>query len=476
MAHLEDTELVETAGVPVPEADLPGSIVAGRYRLARKLGQGGMGSVWQAENLSVGGSVAVKLMSPAIAGDRSAVDRFLREAKAAAALRSPHVVQTFDHGMHGDIPYIAMEMLDGEALSSVIAREGKLAPQRTVRVMTQICRAVQRAHDAGIIHRDLKPDNVFLVANEDEEIAKVLDFGIAKATDEAPLSSLGAGTATGALLGTPFYMSPEQAQGVKQIDWRSDLWALGVITFECLCGRRPFESTALGDLLLKICTQDLPVPSSHAEVPPAFDAWFARATARDPDGRFQSARDLADALRDALDPDGATRSGKGVEFEGRPTEPSSPPVTTPSAVDAFGSTTAATSGDARADEGPKGRSVWMFVAGAAVLVGTVAFLARSRAPGDDLAAATEPSAFVGVQASASTSAKATSVVPDAAPASSVTISPAVTATAEASAGAPKALPPSRPAARSARRLAPAPAPAPAKPAPESDFNPLKQRR
>jgi serine/threonine-protein kinase len=146
------------------------------------------------------------------------------------------------------------------------------------------------------VHRDLKPDNVFLVANEDEEVAKVLDFGVAKAKN----LSLDTATRTGAVMGTPYYMSPEQIAGEKSVDFRTDLWALGVIACECLSGRRPFDAESLGGLAIAICTKPAPRPSTLAPLPAAFDAWFERAVARDPAQRFQSARELSDALRGAL--------------------------------------------------------------------------------------------------------------------------------------------------------------------------------
>src|SRR6185503_11783841 len=146
----------------------------------------------------------------------------------------------------------------------------------------QIARALSRAHEAGIVHRDLKPDNVFLVRNEDEEIAKVLDFGIAKSA--ANRLDKDAGTRTGAVMGTPYYMSPEQISGSKAVDSRADLWALGVIACECLTGRRPFEADSVGGLALKICTEPLPRPSALAPTPAGFDAWFERAASRDPAG------------------------------------------------------------------------------------------------------------------------------------------------------------------------------------------------
>src|SRR4030095_5208164 len=146
-------------------------------------------------------------------------------------------------------------------------------------------RAIGKAHELGIVHRDLKPDNIFLVQNEDEEIAKVLDFGVAKLTH--PLPGQTQTTRTGHLLGTPCYMSPEQAQGIADIDARSDLWAMAVIAFECVCGYRPFESNAVGELVLQICAKPLPLPSTLSDVPAGFDEWWQRAANRDRDARFQ---------------------------------------------------------------------------------------------------------------------------------------------------------------------------------------------
>ena len=174
----------------------------------------------------------------------------------------------------------------------------------TATILTHIARAIGKAHEAGIVHRDLKPSNVFLVKNDDEEIAKVLDFGIAKATGGGVLGSQGGlATRTGSVVGTPCYMSPEQALGNKTIDQRADLWALGVIAFECVCGQRPFDSEALGDLIVQICARPLPIPSAVAPVPDGFDAWFAKACARETHERFQTSKELAEALRWVLCPD-----------------------------------------------------------------------------------------------------------------------------------------------------------------------------
>ena len=281
------------------EALEPNRVLAGRYRLESRLGQGGMGAIWRAEHLALGAPVAVKLIDREAVPDEDTLARFLREAKAAAALRSPHVVQIIDYGVEGPVPFMVMELLEGETLAQRLKRARRLSRQETARVLTHIGRAVARAHEAGIVHRDLKPENVFLVQNEDAEIAKVLDFGVAK-VGQAELGPEGTRTRTGSILGTPYYMSPEQAQGNKAVDGRSDLWSLGVIAFECLTGRRPFFSDGLGDLVLTICVRDLPVPSDVAPVPLGFDAWFAKACARDPETRFQTARELTEALREAL--------------------------------------------------------------------------------------------------------------------------------------------------------------------------------
>jgi eukaryotic-like serine/threonine-protein kinase len=271
-----------------------GQTLGGKYRLVRLLGQGGMGSVWHAEHLTLSSPVALKLIDPSTAKDPDTVQRFLREARTAAALRSPHVVQILDYGVDGDTPYIAMELLDGESLAERLTRAGRLSTRETARMIQHVARAIGRAHEAGIVHRDLKPENVFIVKNDDEEVIKVLDFGIVKANPAALGGSAApASTRTGTLLGTPYYMSPEQAAGEKSVDHRADIWALGVIAFKCLIGHLPFRGDSVGKLILEICSQPLPVPSHIGKVPHGFDTWFARACSRDPAQRFQSAKQAA---------------------------------------------------------------------------------------------------------------------------------------------------------------------------------------
>jgi serine/threonine-protein kinase len=288
----------------------PQQILSGKYRLERELGRGGMGSVWLAEHMTLRSPVAIKLIDPGIAENPEALSRFLREAQAAASLRSPHVVQILDHGVDNGVPFIVMELLEGESLASRIEKSQRLSPADTSRIMTQVCRAITRAHEAGIIHRDLKPDNIYLVRNDEEEVAKVLDFGVAKASSHGMGAVTGA-TRTGSVLGTPYYMSPEQAEGAKNIDGRSDLWSLGVIAWECLLGSRPFDAETLGGLLLAICARDIPVPSTVGAVPPGFDTWFAKACSRNVAYRFGSAKELAAELRQVC-------SGAGSDIAGRP--------------------------------------------------------------------------------------------------------------------------------------------------------------
>lgn len=273
-----------------------GAIIADRFRLVRQLGEGGMGEVWAAQHLSLQIPCAVKFIHAESAQKPEVRARFEREARAAAALRSPNVVQILDSGVFDGVPYIAMEYLDGEPLNVRLKRRGRLDARETFRIMAGVAKALTRAHTAGIIHRDLKPENIFLVRDEDGETPKVLDFGVAKQTDK-----LDSNTRTGALLGTPYFMSPEQAQGTKDIDYRADLWSLAVVVFRCITGELPFKSTALGDLLIKIVTSQIPVASHVAPgVPEGFDAWWFRAAQREPAYRFQSAKEMVDALGMAL--------------------------------------------------------------------------------------------------------------------------------------------------------------------------------
>jgi serine/threonine-protein kinase len=271
----------------------PGSVILGRYRLDSILGRGGMGSVWRAEHLQLRSPVAIKLLDAAISDNPQALARFMREAQAAALLRSPHVVQIFDFGVEGRTAFIAMELLHGESLAERIVRLKQLPAEEVILFLTHVLRAIGKAHDAGIVHRDLKPANIFICADE-PEFAKVLDFGVAKVT-AGELVAAGAGTQPGVMIGTPYYMGPEQMRA-RDVDARADLWSIAVIAYECIVGVRPFTGDELGELVIAICTGPVPVPSQNAGVPQGFDEWFVKATHRDRDQRFGSAREMAEEL------------------------------------------------------------------------------------------------------------------------------------------------------------------------------------
>jgi serine/threonine-protein kinase len=257
-----------------------------------------MGTVWEGVHATLATRVAVKFIDADHANSPEARSRFENEARAAASLRSKYVVEVYDHGVSEDgRPFIVMEYLDGEPLDRRLDRLGRLPPKDTALILHQVCRALAKAHAARIVHRDLKPENVFLVWDDEDgtDLVKVVDFGIAKFTD----GSLGpsSATRTGSVLGTPYYMSPEQARGLRSVDYRTDIWSLGVIAYRCIVGVLPFEGEAIGDLLVKLCTSPIPVPSRFApDVPPGFDAFIARALARDPAERFQSVQDFGASL------------------------------------------------------------------------------------------------------------------------------------------------------------------------------------
>jgi eukaryotic-like serine/threonine-protein kinase len=279
----------------------PGAIVAGKYRLDAVIGEGGMGAVWAATHTGLGQAVAIKFISKEFVTSPEALRRFDAEAKAAAQLRSRHVVQVFDNGTLEDgTPYIAMELLRGENVYARVHRAGPVPLNEAIEILWQCCKALGRAHAAGIIHRDIKPDNIFLAqTDEDGILVKVLDFGIAKFA--ANPNDHGS-TRTGAVLGTPLYMSPEQARGLKSIDYRTDLYSLGLVAYTMLTGNLAFSSESFGDLLLQICTAPLPSLCANAPwLPAAMETWFQRACARDPLGRFVSAQEFSDALRAAGD-------------------------------------------------------------------------------------------------------------------------------------------------------------------------------
>lgn len=282
-----------------------GTLLVGKYKVTRELGRGGMAAVYEAENISIGKRVAVKVLAAELSNSAIVIERFFREARAAASVKSPHIVEVYDSGRLEDgRPFIAMELLEGESLYDRMARVRLIDPATTVRIIGQVARGLTKAHAANIVHRDLKPENIHICRGEDgDEIAKILDFGLAKfyspvKTDEKTARL----TREGAVFGTPAYMSPEQVKGQGSVDQRADLWALGCMTYECLTGR-PVWNTDQGVAMTfaAIAAAQLPIPSKmRPDLPPSFDAWFKKALDRDVNKRFQTAKELADELARAL--------------------------------------------------------------------------------------------------------------------------------------------------------------------------------
>ena len=285
----------------LPSTIREGEILGGKYRLEKEIGRGSMGTVWSAVHLTLGQRVAIKLIAAEHAQAVEARQRFSTEAKAAARLRSRYVVQVYDDGeTSAGTPYIVLEYLDGETLEQRLERERDVPLNDAVRITRHVARALSRAHASGIVHRDLKPGNVFLTRSEDDEmgwLAKVLDFGIAKLEEHGIAST----TKTGALLGTPLFMSPEQVRGANSVDSRSDLYSLGMVFYNMLTGGYAFNGESFADVLVEICTGPLPDLRAAAPwVPGSVAEWFQRACARDVQQRFQSADEMIEGLDLAL--------------------------------------------------------------------------------------------------------------------------------------------------------------------------------
>ncbi|HYJ08193.1 MAG TPA: serine/threonine-protein kinase [Polyangiaceae bacterium] len=280
----------------LPSHIRPGLVIGGKYRLEQEIGKGSMGTVYRAVHVTLGQRVAIKLISGEHSQSLEARKRFSVEAKAAAKLRSRHVVQVYDDGETPEgNPYIVLEYLEGETLEQRLEREHDLPLADAVRVVSHVGRALARAHAQGIVHRDLKPANIFLVKTDDDELgwlAKVLDFGIAK------LESGEQGTTqAGTVLGTPLFMSPEQVRGASSVDHRADLYSLGMCLYHMMTADFAFYAANYSDILIGICTRPLPLLREKAPwVPEAVEQWFQRACAREPLERFQSADEMTEAL------------------------------------------------------------------------------------------------------------------------------------------------------------------------------------
>lgn len=275
----------------------PGDVLAGKFEVERLLGEGGMGVVVSARHLELDQRVAVKFLLPEIAKRPDAAERFRREARAAVKIRSEHVARVLDVGGSDGVPYMVMEYLEGHDLADELNERGPLPVDEAVGFVLQACEAVAEAHAAGIVHRDLKPANLFLARRADgSRLVKVLDFGISKSVSGTSAADLSL-TATSALIGSPLYMSPEQMHSAKNVDGRTDIWALGAILFQTLTNRPPYVATSIPELCNALLN-DAPPPLSdfRSDVPPALSDAITKALTKDKTLRWQTVGELASAL------------------------------------------------------------------------------------------------------------------------------------------------------------------------------------
>jgi serine/threonine-protein kinase len=293
-----DTRRTRTlAGIPVEDDRPPraGDVIAGRYRIDRVLGAGGMGVVFSGLHLDLAQPVAVKLILPSAMNNKELRERFLREARAAARLKSEHVTKVLDVGqLESGAPYMVMELLEGCDLAAFLAQNGRVSPRTAADFIAQACEAVAEAHALGIVHRDLKPQNLFLTTCVGgDALIKVLDFGVSKVSI-ADVESL---TKSMVVMGSPLYISPEQMRSSRSVDRRTDIWALGVVLFELLAGHAPFDGESIPALCLKVAT-DAP-PSLALERPdlrPGLAAVVMRCLEKQPEKRYDDVGELAAAL------------------------------------------------------------------------------------------------------------------------------------------------------------------------------------
>jgi serine/threonine protein kinase len=275
-----------------------GQLVDNKYRINRLIGEGGMGAVYEGENVRINRRVAIKVLHAAFTGNSEVMARFEREAQAAGRIGNDHILEVLDLGaLEGGDHFIVMEFLDGESLSQRIRRLGRLNAHQLAPIVRQVLIGLGAAHAAGIVHRDLKPDNIFILKEKagTPDFVKIIDFGISKFQ---PLSGDGMKmTRTGAVMGTPYYMSPEQASGSVEADQRSDIYSLGVIMFEAVTGQVPFDAATFNQLMFKIVLSEVPRPETIVhDLDPAFASLISKAMARDVGQRFQSTRDFLQAL------------------------------------------------------------------------------------------------------------------------------------------------------------------------------------
>jgi len=286
-----------------------GRVLAGKYELLRPLGKGAMGEVWAARHTSLGGEVAVKVVVPVGGAAYSASERFQLEAAVSAKLsrKTRHIVAVSDHGEEGGLAYLVMELLEGQPLDQRQKADGQLPLAEVLALVAQLGRALTTAHAEGILHRDVKPANVFVTRDEDGGLLfKLLDFGIARVETRAVREMrVRSPSATGKdmVLGTPSYMSPEQARGFDSLDHRCDVWALAVVAYDALADRVPWDGDTVEDVFLAVCTHEhRPILPLRPDLPSAMEALFARAFTERLAERFQTAQEFVAAFEAACQP------------------------------------------------------------------------------------------------------------------------------------------------------------------------------
>ena len=278
-----------------------GVLVAERYRVGRRIGRGGMGSVFEAWHEVTGKRVALKVMSVELSEDEKLVARFLREAKASATVQHPNAIEVLDVFHHEHTPVMVMELLEGKSLADHLETAAPLGPGELARILVPVAAALGHAHALGIVHRDVKPDNIFLSQRDGTLVPKVLDFGIAKILRETPGHDTMRLTSTGAMMGTPYYMAPEQAAGRTDLDHRADVWALGVLMYEAVTGQVPFRGENFGQVFAQILQEDPPPAASRADVPAGISDVIERALEKKAAKRLGSMQEIIDALTPFLE-------------------------------------------------------------------------------------------------------------------------------------------------------------------------------
>lgn len=298
-----DTEAAAQARTVIGNDQLPlqeGQIIAGRYRVGRLVGAGGMGLVFEGEHIELGSQVAIKVIRPQLSSDPHIAQRFVNESRGVAALSSPHIARVFDAGcLESGEAYLVMERLKGKDLLSHLQNIGPLAPELAARFVLEACDGLAEAHTNGLIHRDIKPEHLFIVETPGvRPFVKVLDFGISKR-----LGSVGSARVTqpGDSIGSPCYMSPEQMQNPAAVDARTDVWSLGIVLYEALSARKPFDGDTIGQIQWDVIAEPhQPLRELAPHVPESLEAIVERCLKKDPDERFGSARALGDALASYL--------------------------------------------------------------------------------------------------------------------------------------------------------------------------------